>query len=94
MKKSILGIITEYSVNEGMDNILLQDEEYMKIQKEINKQTDQFDKLDLTKEQRLIVDNLISAYNGSGAYDGVMNYKKGFRDCVKLLQEMNFLKVS
>lgn len=94
MKKSILDIITEYSANEGMNSILLQDGEYIKIQNEIDEQTDQFEKLDLTKDQRLVVDKLISAYNDSGAYYGAMTYKKGFKDCVALLQEVNLLMAS
>ena len=40
MKKSISDIITEYTVNEGMSDILLQDEEYKVIQQKIDKQTD------------------------------------------------------
>ena len=92
MEKDIFDIITEYAVNEGMNSILLQDDEYIKIQKEIDGKTAQFDKLDLTKEQRLIVDELISAYNDSGAFYGAMTYKKGFRDCASLLLELNLLR--
>ena len=41
----------DYSVNEGMDKILLENEEYIGIQKEIDEQIAAYKKLGLTKEQ-------------------------------------------
>lgn len=67
MSKNIFDIISEYSINEGLDSVLLQDKEYMKIQNKISEQGKQFDKLDLTGEQRLIIDRLICSYTESGA---------------------------
>ena len=67
MKKSIFNIMEEYSINEGLDNISLQDEEYIKIQDKIAAQREEFDRLNLTKEQCLIVDRLLSAHTESGA---------------------------
>lgn len=94
MEKNIFDVITEYSVNEGMDDALLQNEKYIEIQNRISEQTEQFDKLNLTKEQRFIIDRLISFHVECGAFYGQMTYRKGFRDCALLLLEMNLLKVS
>ena len=94
MRKSIFDIITECSVNERMDSYLLQNDEYMKIQNKISEQSSQFEKLDLTHEQRLLIDRFISSHTESGAVYGKLAYKQGFKDCASLLQEVNLIKVS
>lgn len=94
MKKNIFDIITEYAINEGLDNVLLQNAEYIKNQNKIEEQREQFDKLNLSKEEYLIVDRLLSAYTESGAIYGKMAYRQGIQDCVELMTEMRLLKVS
>ncbi len=42
MENSIFDIIMNYSVNEEMNKILLEDEEYIGIQKEIDEQTEEY----------------------------------------------------
>lgn len=51
MGDNIFDIIMDYSVNEGMDKILLENEGYIGIQKEIDEQIAAYKKLGLTKEQ-------------------------------------------
>lgn len=51
MGDNIFDIIMDYSVNEGMDKILLENEEYIGIQKEIDEQIAAYKKSGLTKEQ-------------------------------------------
>lgn len=94
MEKNIFDRIADHSINEGMDSILLQNEEYMEVQNKIDEQMMQFDKLNLTKEQCLVVDRLISAQTESGSIYGKMAYKQGFQDCVALLLEMKLLKAA
>ncbi len=53
MGDNIFDIITDYSVNEGINKILLEDEEHAEIQKEIDEHIEKCEKLGLTKEQRL-----------------------------------------
>ena len=91
---SILDIISGYSVNEGMNDFLLADEGYLGIQKEMAEQIEQFKLLGLTKDQRLVVDRLITSHTESGAYYGRMTYKRGFQDCVALLQEIGLIKAA
>ncbi|MBP3477338.1 MAG: hypothetical protein J6K48_13650 [Lachnospiraceae bacterium] len=93
-EKDIFEIIIENSVNERMDNILLENEEYIKIQNKIDEQIERFNELDLDREQRLVVDRLVSFYTESGALYGRMTYKQGFMDCVSLLQKINLIKAS
>ena len=73
---------------------MLKDEEYIKIQKEIDEQIKRYKQKRLTKEQRLAVDRLISAHTASGACYGRITYRKGFHDCVSLLQEMGLIRVA
>lgn len=63
MDKDIFDVITEYAVNEAVNITLLQDDEYKQIQAKINNLTDEFDRFDLPKELRVLIDRLISAYN-------------------------------
>lgn len=92
MGKSILEMITEYAVNERIGQILWQDEEYKQIQDKISSLTNELDALDLSKEQRLAVEQLISFYNEDGALYGRMTYQKGFRDCASFLIEIGMIK--
>lgn len=91
MENSIFDIIMNYSVNEEMNKILLEDEEYIGIQKEIDEQTEEYEKPGLTKVQYLAVDRLVSAYTASDVCYGRVTYGKGFHDCVSLLQEMRLI---
>lgn len=92
MRKSIFEVITEYAVNEGLSNVLQQDNKYMQIQKKLDDLTEEFDALGLSKEQRFLVDKLISSYNENGAYYGMMCYQFGFKDCAALLVEIGMIK--
>lgn len=92
MGKSIFEVITEYGINTNVNNILLQDVEYQQIQDKIDGLTNEFDALGLPKEQRLIADRLISAYNENGAVYGKMTYQQGFRDCASLLLDIGMVK--
>lgn len=91
MGKSIFDVITEYATNEGLGDILQQDEEYKQIMQNIDSLTDKFDALGLSEEQRLLMDRLISAYNENGAYYGRLTYQQGFRDCAALLVEIGVI---
>lgn len=93
-EKSIFDIIMEYSINEGLNRELLQDEEYKEIHQRMDEQTEELDAQDLTKEQRLMIDRLVCIYTENGAHYGRMTYKQGFRDCIALLREMDLIKAS
>lgn len=91
MKKSIFEVITDYAVNEGLSSVIKQDDEYRKIQNKISDAAGKFDALCLPKEQRLIVDRLLTSYNESGAHYGKMTYQQGFKDCASLLVEIGLI---
>lgn len=92
MRKSIFDIITEYGINEGVNSILWQDDEYKQIQEKIDTLINEFTALGLSEKQRLLTDQLLTCYNESGACYGKITYQQGFRDCVSLLLEVGMIK--
>ena len=93
-EKNLFDVITGYSVNEGLDEALQQNEEYIKIQKKIEEREEQLDRQNFSKEQRQMIDKLVCAHVESGAFYGRMAFKKGFKECIYLLRELEMLKAS
>ena len=92
MGKDIFDVITEYAVNEGLNDILFQDNEYQRIQREMDELIEQFHELNLPKEQNLLVDRLVSSHTDCGCCYGRIAYQQGMRDCASLLLEMGLIK--
>ncbi len=92
MDKNIFEVITEYGTNERLSSVLLQDNEYQELQSEVADSISKFNELDLTKEQRLIVDRLVSSHTASGCCYGRIAYQQGMRDCASVLVEMGLVK--
>lgn len=81
-------VITPNALNERFDRILLEDANYIALQKTIDEISDTFDVMDFSKEQRELVNDLICAYTQLGAYFGQVTYQQGFRDCASLFQSI------
>lgn len=92
MDKNIFDILTDNAINERLDDILIQDKEYQKIQEEIDDLIDQLNMLKLPKEQWLIIDRLVSAHTDCGCYYGRITYQQGLKDCALLLREMQLIR--
>lgn len=88
IKESIMDIITEHAMNERLDAILAQDKVFVGLQEKIDHLIEEFNRLNLTDEQRTIVDDMISAYAESGAYYSAAAYKQGFKDCANFAVEI------
>lgn len=91
MDKNIFEVLIVNAINERLDNILLQDEEYLKIQNKISNLSEQINKLELPDYQRLIVDRLMVAKGEIGCYYGKITYQQGFKDCALLLRKMELI---
>lgn len=91
MDKNIFEVLIDNAVNERLDNILLQDSEYQQVQSKISNLAEQLNQLELPKEQKLIVDQLISLHTECGCCYGKMAYQQGFRGCALLLKEMQLI---
>lgn len=80
-ERNVFEVITDYSVNEQINQVLLGDKQYQDIQRQIDDQIELFEGLHLDKGQRLIVDRMLSLHIESGALYGRMTYQLGCRDC-------------
>ena len=65
----------------------------LKKQDKIEKYAKQFEELGLSKDQRLIIDRLLSANNESNYRYSELAYMQGFKDCVELLKTIDLIKV-
>lgn len=79
------------ATNVRLDNILNKDKGFLEVQEKASRAIKLFEELELTEQQQLIVDRMVSAHNESGAYYGRIAYKQGVYDCVELLKEMGIL---
>lgn len=91
MESNIFDILTEYLTNERLDAILLQNEEYLQLQKEIDNVTEEIEDLNLTIEQKQIADKLISTYTALSSTYNKLTYQQAFRDCISLLKEIELI---
>jgi len=87
MVRNIMDILTEQAANERLDALLMRDKEYEKLQKRIDIRTADYDRLDLTKKQRRIIDRMVSAYIESGAYHTAVSYRQGIKDGISMMVE-------
>jgi hypothetical protein len=92
MGKDIFEVLTEYAINERLNDILQQDSEYQRVQREMDELIEQFHELRLPEEQNLLVDRLVSSHTESGCCYGRIAYRQGMRDCTSLLVEMGLIK--
>ena len=90
-EKKIMDLITEYALNERLDAVIFCDQEFLSLQKKIDEQIEVFDSLGLSKEERQVVDQLISAHTESEAYYSAAAYRCGFADCASLLCEIGLV---
>lgn len=79
------------ATNVRLDNILNKDKGFLEVQEKASRAIKLYEELELTEQQQLIVDRMVSAHNEAGAYYGRMAYKQGVFDCVELLKEMGVL---
>lgn len=91
MDESILKMITEYASNERLDDIMLEDEEYMAIQEEVNENEEKLDGFRLSLEQKMAVDALTASYIAKGIRHAKLAYQQGFKDCGALLREIGVI---
>lgn len=74
------------------NEILTDDEEYKELMNTINTLSDKYKGLDLTQEQRQIIDEMI--HTGDLLNDKEMQaiYKKGILNCAELLKDLRLLQ--
>lgn len=87
-KKSILDWFFETRTEDALEQWLKEDRNYQKINAEARREIEKIEKIKLSREQWLIVDNALSACNKRSSRYGQMAYKQGFWDAMHLLKEL------
>lgn len=95
MNNHILNIIAE-DIHERMRNIVAQDEDFLKTEKEVIKYEKKYNtiKSELTQEQHKIINHLLDSYNANNSAYAKATYKQGYKDCYILLCEIGVIQQS
>jgi len=92
MEDKILKAISKKMTEERLEKIVSSEKEYRKKSKEIENLSGQLEGYGLTKEQRLIIDRLLSASNECNARYSELAYIQGMKDTVSMLKELDLIK--
>lgn len=92
MDRDVFEILADNAVNDRMDDILLESEEYSQIQTKLCGLSGRLNSFGFSEEQRSFIDELVCAHTESGCCYGKAAYRQGFRDCAALLWEMGLIK--
>lgn len=88
MENEFFNILTENALNERFDKIILNDKRYIALQNKISNMVDEYEKLNLTKEERRIIDKFIDVHSEISSYFGNAAYQQGFKDCASLFKSL------
>ena len=87
-ENGLLEIIAAHRTGDALDEIMAQDKDYQEALARQQVAFDRLDELELTKEQRSVIDQAITANNHFGATYGAVAYRFGMEDGVRLRVEM------
>ena len=88
-KNGLLEIIAAHRTGDALDEIMAQDKDYQEALARQQAAFDRLDELELTKEQRSVIDQAITANNHFGAVYGAAAYRFGLEDGIKVRVEMD-----
>jgi len=74
-------------MNSVMNGITNRDGEYQAIIRKSDEYSAKLDKMDLSKEARLLIDSYVSEQNALGSRYGMLAYLLGYSDCKEMLLE-------
>lgn len=87
-KKELLGIIAQHRTVKALDDILKDDQDYQEALAQQQECLDLLDDLELSAEQKKVVEKMITANNHTGAVYGAVAYRFGMEDGIRLCVEM------
>ena len=88
-KSGLLEIIAAHRTGDPLDEIMAKDKDYQDALVQQQVAFDMLDELELTKEQRSVIDQAITANNHFGAVYGAAAYRFGLEDGIKVRVEMD-----
>ncbi len=87
-KNGLLEIIAAHRTGDPLDEIMAKDKDYQGALVQQQAAFDMLDELELTKEQRSVIDQAITANNHFGATYGAAAYRFGMEDGIRVRMEM------
>ena len=87
-RMSILDYFFEIRTEDVLEKRLKEDRSYQEINAEARREIAKIEKMELSREQWLIIDNALSACNKRSSCYGRMAYKQGFLDAIHLLKAL------
>lgn len=87
-KDGLLEIIAHHRTGEALDEVMKTDKDYQAALAQQQEFFDLLDELGLTKEQKDMVDQVITANNHFGAVYGAAAYRFGMEDGFRVRMEM------
>ena len=87
-KNGLLEIIAACRTGDNLNEVLKKDRNYQEALEQQQEAFDRLDKLGLTKEQKRVLDQVITANNHTGAVYGAVAYRSGMEDGIRLRKEM------
>ncbi|MDE7320857.1 MAG: hypothetical protein K2N46_14135 [Lachnospiraceae bacterium] len=93
MNDYILNIIAD-DIHERMRDIIMQDEDFLKSEKEVIRYEKKYNTItsELSQEQCKIINLLLDSYNANNSAYAKATYKQGFKDCYTLLCEIGAIR--
>ncbi len=84
-KGSVLYQLMDIRVNDTLDEIVRNDEEYQQFSKKSGEYLEKLDAMALPQEARTLIERHSSEQNALGARYGALAYLLGFSDCIDLI---------
>ena len=87
-KNGLLEVIALHRTGRDLDEVLRKDKDYQEALVQQQEAFDMLEELNLTGEQKSVVDQMITANNHTGAVYGAVAYRCGMEDGIRLRKEM------
>ena len=87
-KNGLLEIIAAYRTGDDLDEALRKDKDYQQALAQQREAFDMLEEVNLTAEQKRVVDQAITANNHAGAVYGAVAYRFGMKDGIRLRMEI------
>lgn len=84
-KNCVFCQLSDFRTDSGMSHIVLDDAEYQAILKKSDEYEEALDQLELSEKAKKLLDCFASEQNALGARYGILAYRLGFSDCLKLV---------
>lgn len=87
-EKGLLEIIAHHRMGYDLDEVIRKDQDYQEALTQQQIAFDMLNELGLTKEQKSVIDQAITANNHFGAIYGAVAYRFGMEDGIRVRMEM------